>query len=322
VTIAIPTLNRAGYLQLALESALGQTYNNTEVIVSNNASTDHTASYLASCTDPRLRVLQQASLIPMTANWNACVAAATGEYFLLLSDDDLLEPQAVGELVAGFEKLNGQPPPGIVYGGGCIIDSDGHTTRLFRPSPPREDARNLIVAFFQGNRDLRFCAVLLRTADLLPGFPTTYKVACDAAVWIKAVIQYGSAIFIPKQLVSYRHHQNLSSATQLDVWRDDNRQLLELAIAEDVRAGKPDPEFAKRLSSLMQRVDRDIIIGRINETFCRNKGKALLEYGRRLPAFASPRGLILLGKGVVSLFLNEKSRSWLRRWLKKRPVFE
>ena len=226
VTIAIPTLNRSSYLRLALASALSQTYGNLEVIVSNNASTDDTASYLASCKDPRLKVLQQATLLRMTENWNACIAAATGEYFLLLSDDDLLEPEAICELVAGYTGQDNQPPPGIVYSGGRIIDSAGETVRLFRPSPPREPARDLMMAFFQGNRDLRFCAVLLRTADVLPGFPTTYAVACDAAVWIRATMRYGTAVFIPKPLVSYRHHPNLSSATQLDVWRADNKLLL------------------------------------------------------------------------------------------------
>jgi glycosyltransferase involved in cell wall biosynthesis len=322
VTIAIPTLNRVGYLRLALESALAQTYPNLEVIVSNNASTDGTASYLASCTNPRLKVLQQTSLLPMTENWNACVAAATGEYFLLLSDDDLLEPEAIRELLAGYAERDDLPPPGIVYSGGRIIDSVGDITRPFRPSPPRESARDLIMAFFQGNRDLRFCAVLLRTADLLPGFPTAYAVACDAAIWIRATMRYGSAVFIPKPLVSYRHHPNLSSATQLDVWRADNRLLLELVIAEDERAGKPEPEFARHLNALMLRVERNIIIGRINKTYCQDKGRALLEYGRRLPAFSSPLGLMLLGKGILSLFLSERSRNWLRRKLKKRPAFD
>ena len=70
----------------------------------------------------------------------------------------------------------------------------------------------------------------------------------------------------------------------------------------------------------MLRVDRDIIIGRINETYSQDKGRALLEYGRRLSAFSGPLGLMLLSKGIVSLFLSEQSRSWLRRKLKQRSA--
>jgi glycosyltransferase involved in cell wall biosynthesis len=322
VTIAIPTLNRVAYLRLALESALGQTYDNLEVIVSNNASTDDTATYLSSCTDPRLRVLHQTNLLPMTENWNACLAAATGEYFLLLSDDDILEPDAIRELVAGYTEQEGHPEPGIVYGSGRIIDSAGNTTRFFKTSPSREAARDLILAFFQGNRDLWFCAVLMRTADILPGFPAAYKVACDGAVWMRAIIRRGSAVFIPKSLVRYRLHPNLSAATHFDVWCTENWQLLELLIAEDEGAGKPDPRFAKRLTSLIQQVNRGLIIGRINESYRNNKGSGLLQYGRRLPAFSSPRGLVLLAKGVVTLFLNEKTRTWLRKKLRKQSAIQ
>jgi glycosyltransferase involved in cell wall biosynthesis len=256
----------------------------------------------------------------MTENWNACLTAATGEYFLLLSDDDLLEPDAIRELVAGYTGPDSVGEPGIVYCGGCIIDSTGDIRRPFKASPPREAARDLILAFFAGNRDIWYCAVLLRTADVLPSFPATFNVACDAAVWMRAVMRHGSAVFIPKPLVRYRIHPNLSAATQLDVWRAEYRQLLELVIAESDRAGRPDPDFAWRFRSLMQQVDRYLIIGRINESFAHRKAKALLEYARRLPAFLSPVGLALLAQGIISLFLSERSRAWLRQKMRKRPA--
>ena len=313
VTIAIPTLNRVGYLRLALESALGQTYENIEVIVSNNASTDDTAQYLGLCTDARLRVLQQPELLPMTENWNACVAAAKGEYFLLLSDDDILEPDTVRELVAGYAIQDGHHAPGIVYCGCLTIDAAGdEIARANRQSPPRETARELIQAFFDGKRDLCFCAVLLRTADILPGFPASYKVACDAAVWMRACMRGGSAVFIPKQLVRYRIHQNLSSATSLDIWRGEYRQLHELAIAEDKRANTPDPMFAKRMHSIVQRSYRCLIVSRINESLRTRRGRRLLEYGHHVSDFWSLLGLLTLGKAIIMLFLSERTRTWLR----------
>ena len=322
VTIAIPTLNRACYLRVAVESALSQTYGNIEVIVSNNASSDATSTYLDSLIAPRLIVLNQTVLLSMTDNWNVCLTAATGEYFLLLSDDDLLEPDAINELIGGYAKLDGYPVPGLVYCGGCVIDSAGDVTRLLKPSPPREAARDLITAFFEGERDLRFCGVLLRTADLLDKFPATYKVACDAAVWMKIAMRHGTAVYIPKSLIRYRLHPNLSSATHLDVWRSEYRQLLELVLREDERAVCPDPRFAMHLRSVIRRVDRNMIIGRINQSFRNNKVKALLEYGRRLSAFLSPVGLVLLAKGIISLFLNDRTRIWLKKILRKQPAFE
>ena len=59
VTIGIPTYNRAdGYLKEALESALRQTYENVEIIVSDNCSTDHTDVLVANYKDPRLKYVK------------------------------------------------------------------------------------------------------------------------------------------------------------------------------------------------------------------------------------------------------------------------
>jgi len=56
VTIAIPTYNRAdGYLREALASALNQTYQNIEIIVSDNCSTDNSEAFIRGISDQRIR---------------------------------------------------------------------------------------------------------------------------------------------------------------------------------------------------------------------------------------------------------------------------
>ncbi len=59
VTIGIPTFNRAdSYLKYSLKSAVSQTYSNIEIIVSDNASTDNTETFVKSFNDPRIRYIQ------------------------------------------------------------------------------------------------------------------------------------------------------------------------------------------------------------------------------------------------------------------------
>src|SRR5271155_1124204 len=88
VTVAIPTFNRVGLLKDCVFSALAQSYKRFEVLVSDNASTDGTPEFLATISDPRLRVVQQKSNIGLNGNWNACLTAAKGEYIVFVSDDD------------------------------------------------------------------------------------------------------------------------------------------------------------------------------------------------------------------------------------------
>ena len=57
VSIGIPTYNRSSYLKTAIDSALCQTYNNLEIIVSNNGSNDDTIEVLSNYTDERLTVV-------------------------------------------------------------------------------------------------------------------------------------------------------------------------------------------------------------------------------------------------------------------------
>ena len=60
VTIGIPTYNRGdGYLREALESALAQTYENLEIVVSDNCSTDNTGEVVEAYDDPRVSYFRQ-----------------------------------------------------------------------------------------------------------------------------------------------------------------------------------------------------------------------------------------------------------------------
>ncbi|MBS3937574.1 MAG: glycosyltransferase family 2 protein, partial [Peptococcaceae bacterium] len=102
VTVAIPTRNRANYLREAIRSALSQTYTALEVIVSDNASADNTQEVVNGFSDPRIRYFRHETGLEMVSNWNYCLEQATGEFFLLLSDDDALESDAITWFVEQF----------------------------------------------------------------------------------------------------------------------------------------------------------------------------------------------------------------------------
>ncbi|MDB4960911.1 MAG: glycosyl transferase family 2 [Myxococcales bacterium] len=97
VTIGIPTYRRPELLRRAVLSALAQDHPNLEVVVSDNGSGDQTADICAELarTDSRLRVLQQPVNMGPSKNFLAVLAAATGEYFMWLGDDDWLDPDYV-----------------------------------------------------------------------------------------------------------------------------------------------------------------------------------------------------------------------------------
>lgn len=91
-SVLLPTRNGGPLIAGAVHSVLDQEYDDAELIVSNNASQDGTAEILAEFDDPRLRVLTLDSPVGVTENWNHCLAHATGDYVMLLGDDDVLLP--------------------------------------------------------------------------------------------------------------------------------------------------------------------------------------------------------------------------------------
>ncbi len=314
VTIGIPTMNRLKYLRIAVESALAQDYKNFEVVISDNASNDGTATFLAAHQDSRLRFVHQAERIPMTENWNACLLAARGEYFILLSDDDVLESRAIRELVAGYNTPETESnPPGIVYCGGYVIDADGDLVREFKHSAPREKAQQLIPAFFAGKRDLWLCAILFRTADILPGFPTSFMISSDSAVWIDAAIRYGSVNFIAMNLVRYRVHLNTTNSTPIAVWHEELRQLRDLAIDRQTRHNGPNQEFDHALRKTIDHLNMSLVANRINQGHKDAKWKGIHQYLRSLPHFQGLRGLHVLSKGVALLCLSGKPTTFLKK---------
>ncbi len=119
-SIVIPCYNGERTLAQAIESALGQTYPEVEVIVVDDGSTDGSAE-VARRYPQRVRLIQQTNH-GLSASRNAAITAANGEYVVLLDADDVLLPDCVARRVA---ILQGDPSIGLVAGYYKEIDADG-----------------------------------------------------------------------------------------------------------------------------------------------------------------------------------------------------
>jgi glycosyltransferase involved in cell wall biosynthesis len=87
-TVLLPTRNRLALLKYAVETVRRQNYANWEIIVSDNASEEDIEGFIASLADSRIKYLRTEQFVPVTANWNNALAHATGDYIVMLGDDD------------------------------------------------------------------------------------------------------------------------------------------------------------------------------------------------------------------------------------------
>ena len=91
-SVLLPTHNRLEYLRLAIETVRRQDYPEWEIVVSDNASEQDVAGFVASLHDPRIRYLRTERFESVTANWNLALDASSGDYVVMLGDDDALMP--------------------------------------------------------------------------------------------------------------------------------------------------------------------------------------------------------------------------------------
>ena len=108
VSVVVPAYNSVGYLAATVDSILGQTFTDFELIISDHSSTDGSWELLQRYADePRVTLTRQPAGGGAAANWNAVTAAATGEYVKLVCSDDLLYPHALAEQVAALDAHPG-----------------------------------------------------------------------------------------------------------------------------------------------------------------------------------------------------------------------
>jgi len=98
-SIVIPTRNRAGLLCHALTTALAQTHDDVEIVVSDNASHDDTPDVVRELSDHRVRFVRSEQPLSQPDSWEFALSHATGDFVTLLGDDD-------GVVATLFERID------------------------------------------------------------------------------------------------------------------------------------------------------------------------------------------------------------------------
>jgi glycosyltransferase involved in cell wall biosynthesis len=215
VSILLPTHNRPDYAELALKSALAQTYPNFEVVVSDNSDDERTAERFApyAARYPQLRYLRIPSC-PALDNFQHCYSQARGDYVNFLMDDDLFHPN---KLAAMMHVMLTQPGVGLVTSCRQIIDGNGnaindvpaHLGRAFE-TDTRIVGRALGMHLCTvGNIVGEPTTALYRKSDAGPQFGmymgNQYIVSSDLATWL-TVLSKKDGVYLKDAYSSFRIH--------------------------------------------------------------------------------------------------------------------
>ncbi len=134
VSIILPTYDRAALLPRSIESVLGQTYGDFELIVVDDGSQDDTAAVVAEYSDQRIQYLKLTSNCGLSAARNVGLSQARGEYIAFQDSDDEWLPDKLGRQTREFAA---HPAAAVIYGDMLRMCADGQVLYFRSPTIAR-----------------------------------------------------------------------------------------------------------------------------------------------------------------------------------------
>jgi glycosyltransferase involved in cell wall biosynthesis len=223
-SVVLPAYNTASTIRDAVESVLGQTCQEFELVVVDDGSTDGTADVLNTFDDHRLRVIRQENRGAAAAR-NVGIAASSGRLVSFLDSDDLWMPSYLEAMRRLFAD---EPEVVLGYTDAWVIDPEhrrvGTATAMHwqrPPIPPPASSERLLLELLE--RNFIYAAATIRRDSLERLGPLDERLgaAVDYELWLR-VVAHGYRIARPAGLHAiYRKGRVGSiSSNRVRVWQN------------------------------------------------------------------------------------------------------
>jgi len=299
VSVLIPSYNHARFLPAAIESALGQTFPDVEVLVADDGSSDgslEVAERYAAAHPSRVRVVSHPDRRNhgIGATFNLALRPARGAYFRPFASDDVLCRDSI-ELQARY--LDERPELGLVHGLAQRIDAGGNVLDAVIGEDLGRGA-NVLERLVEANGIAGLTVLLRRECLERVGEQDESLVYSDWEFWIRMAAHFEIG-FLPRVLAWYRVH---GSSTTASASREDD---LDRALAVMARLAEVGPRAggsiaAPRVQALVQLQTAYLCFS------CAEREMALRALGLAFVADPSLRG----------------DAAYLAGWLSRRPDLE
>jgi len=290
VSLVIPVYNGEKYLVQCIESALGQTYENVEIIAVNDGSTDGTASVLERYSD-RISVVDRKNGGQAAAH-NTGIDNMTGEWLAVLGSDDIMYPDAIEQMVRAGERLCSSSRTKVIpFFDFQIIGTDGRPKGRMQPHhmdnsmSALEQGVSMLDEFF-GNHGVSIIhkSILWDVGRLDEGFVSGEDLEFNIRLtWIHKYRFH----HIPKIIYGYRVHDGQTRLGMEDR-HHMRRSIWQMAASELSREDMEKIRAVKRKASIVRICrDADRLLGSLAYDEHSNAAARLAARTLRVP-FASP----------------------------------
>ena len=216
VSVCIPVYNGEPFIIETIKMVLDQDYDNMEILISDNTSSDHTVDKIREIQDARVQLYQNDHNLGMGGNWNVLLDKAKGDYIIIVCADDFLLPGAIREKA---KVLDENPDVSIVFSSAYVMDENGK--KIFTRSKYGRDKK------IEGKKIQRelfckknfFCEPInnmfrASAAREVGYFDTSLWYTIDWDYWLR-ILNYGNAYFLKRAYSGFRVSTVSATGTNL-----------------------------------------------------------------------------------------------------------
>lgn len=214
VSIIVPTFNRANMLRETLESILQQTFQDFEIIIMDNCSSDNTEPMINSYNDERIRYFKHQNHGILAINMNYGMKQARGEYIAFCDDDDLWMPDKLEKQIAEFQK---DDQVALVCTNGIVFNENGDVGVAIKSKLTDRDFTMIALLW---NNTVISSSILLKKSvinevGMMDEEPEIFG-AEEYSLWIRIAKIY-KVKYIDLPLIKYRTHVGVFRNKGLDI---------------------------------------------------------------------------------------------------------
>ena len=220
ISIILPVYNGIDYLEQSVCSVFRQSFENFELLIIDDCSTDGSWEYLQSLQDGRIKVFRNTKNMGLFYNLNFLIKNSQSSLIKLWSQDDIMYPNCIKEVIA-FHQL--YPQIGFSYTGSDYIDANGNNLLLNKTDEtPTIISRDLhyriacITGSIAGN--ISNVTITKIALDKVGLFNEQMKISGDFEMWVRISEEYYIG-FLKKPLIQLRNHKaQLSNKEDLFIY--------------------------------------------------------------------------------------------------------
>jgi len=282
VSVLIKCYNHARYIRQTLESILSQTYQDFEIVITDDGSTDDTAEILRCFDDPRISIEFLPNNIGISGAMNATIARAKGDYLAIINSDDFATPN---RLQAQVDFLDANQNVSAIFTSAQLVNETGEPLAGANPFDIPEQLKSfsrkawLRFFFFERNVLCAPSAMIRREAYADVGlYDRRLTNLQDFDMWIRLLIERHAIHVLPEKLTFFRIRDDKAntSADKLETHLRSNFEMTKILQRFEVLS---EEDFADIFGEDCRNTQGKSVVWRLAQLACQHSSFGHRSYG-------------------------------------------